>query len=74
MKALILAFAVWCGAFAAAFLALITTGAGDPSIPGRIVLDFKPFCSSFVVRTDRGFTLLTWEDGILVFAEGDDVR
>jgi hypothetical protein len=74
MKALFLAFTVWCGAFAVAFLALITSGSGDPSIPGKIVLDFKPFCSSFVVQTERGFALLTWEDGILVFAEGDNVR
>ncbi|WP_046865915.1 hypothetical protein [Microvirga massiliensis] len=73
MKALILSSAVWGGAFGAAFVGLVLSGSSDPSIAGTIVLDFKPFCSSFVVRTEREFVLLTWEDGILVFAEGDHV-
>jgi hypothetical protein len=74
MKALSLAISIWCGAFGAVLLALITTGSGDPNIIGLIVLDYKPFCSSFIVQTLRGFAFLTWEDGILVFAEGDTVR
>jgi hypothetical protein len=74
MTALFLAFSVWCGAFAATFLTLVANGSGDPRVSGKIVLDYKPFCSSFVVRTERGFVLLTWEDGILIFAEGDTVK
>jgi hypothetical protein len=73
MKALSLAISIWCGAFGAVLLALITTGSGDPNFTGMIVLDYKPFCSSFVVSTERGFSTLVWQDGILVFAEGDAV-
>jgi hypothetical protein len=49
------------------------TGGSDASIQGQIVLEHSPFCASFVVQTDRGFSILDWDEGILVFAKGDEV-
>jgi hypothetical protein len=66
-----LAFGIWCLVFVAALLGLITTGPGNPRFTGTIVHDFKPFCQSFVVQTERGFVILEWEDGYLFIGEGD---
>ena len=44
-----------------------------PRFTGTVVFDFKPFCQSFVVQTERGFVLLEWEDGTLFFGEGDSL-
>jgi hypothetical protein len=71
MTKLLLAFGIWCLVFVAALLGLITTGPGNPRFTGTIVHDFKPFCQSFVVQTERGFVVLEWEDGTLFFGEGD---
>jgi hypothetical protein len=70
----LLVFGLWCVGFAFALLGLIVIGPGNPRFTGTIVLDFKPFCQSFVVQTDRGFVILEWEDGTLFFGEGDAVR
>jgi hypothetical protein len=69
----LLAFGLWCIAFVLAIVGLIITGPGNPRFTGTVVLDFKPFCQSFVVQTERGFVLLEWEDGTLVFGEGDSL-
>jgi hypothetical protein len=68
-----LAFGLWCVVFTLAIMGLLTSGAGNPDFTGTIVLDYKPFCQSFVVQTERGFMLLLWEDGTLFFGEGDTV-
>jgi hypothetical protein len=73
MRPLVLAFSVWCMGFAAALLGLLTGGSGSASLLGKIVLDYKPFCESFVVETDRRFVTLEWEDGVRVFATGDAI-
>jgi len=73
MTKLLLALGVWCIAFVAAIMGLITTGPGNPRFTGTVVLDFKPFCPRFVVQTERGFVLLEWEDGTLFFGEGDSL-
>jgi hypothetical protein len=73
MTKLLLAFGLWCVAFAFALVGLITTGPGRSNFTGTVVLDFKPFCQSFVVQTERGFVLLEWEDGTLFFGEGDSL-
>jgi len=71
MTKLLLAVGFWGLAFVVALVGLITTGPGNPRFTGTIVHDFKPFCQSFVVRTERGFVILEWEDGTLFFGEGD---
>jgi len=71
MTKLLLAVGFWGLAFVAALLGLITTGPGNPRFTGTIVYDFKPYCQSFVVQTERGFVILEWEDGTLFFGEGD---
>jgi len=73
MRPLFLAFGVWCTGFLAAILGLYTAGGADSAVLGTIVAEYTPFCESFVVETERGFVILEWEDGILVFAEGDEV-
>jgi hypothetical protein len=73
MTKLLLAFGLWCVAFAFAVVGLITTGPGRPNFTGTVVLDFKPFCQTFVVQTEQGFVLLEWEDGTLFFGEGDSL-
>ena len=67
----LVAFGIWCIVFGLALVGLIVTGPGNPNFTGTIVLDFKPFCQSFVVQTERGFVILEWEDGTLFFGEGD---
>lgn len=67
----LVAFGIWCIVFGLALVGLIVTGPGNPNFTGTIVLDFKPFCQSFVVQTEQGFVLLEWEDGTLFFGEGD---
>jgi hypothetical protein len=69
----LLAFGLWCVAFVVGVVGLITTGPGNPRFTGTVVFDFKPFCQSFVVQTERGFVLLEWEDGTLFFGEGDSL-
>ncbi|MBQ0819674.1 hypothetical protein KBI52_05500 [Microvirga sp. HBU67558] len=69
----LLAVGFWCVAFFLAIVGLITTGPGNPRFTGTVVFDFKPFCQSFVVQTDKGFVLLEWEDGTLFFGEGDSI-
>ena len=69
----LLIFGLWCVGFAFAILGLIIIGPGNPRFTGTIVLDFKPFCQSFVVQTERGFVILEWEDGTLFFGEGDSL-
>lgn len=69
----LLIFGLWCVGFAFAILGLIIIGPGNPRFTGTIVLDFKPFCQSFVVQTERGFVILEWEDGTQFFGEGDAV-
>jgi hypothetical protein len=71
MAKLLLAFGVWCIIFVLVIVGLIVTGPGNPRYTGTVVLDFKPFCQSFVVQTERGFVMLEWEDGTLFFGEGD---
>ncbi len=71
MTKLLLAFGLWCLAFVLALVGLITTGPGNPRFTGTVIFDFKPFCQRFVVQTDKGFVLLEWEDGTLIFGEGD---
>jgi hypothetical protein len=71
MIKVLLALGIWGTVFVLAFLGLITTGPGNPRFTGTIVHDFKPFCQSFVVQTERGFVILEWEDGTLFFGEGD---
>jgi hypothetical protein len=73
MTKLLLAFGLWCIAFALALVGLITTGPGRSNFTGTVVLDFKPFCQSFVVQTEQGFVVLEWEDGTLFFGEGDSL-
>jgi len=43
-------------------------------IEGEIALTDTPFCGSFVVETDQGFSLLRWRGEMEIFAEGDRVR
>jgi hypothetical protein len=69
----LLAVGLWCVAFLIGVVGLITTGPGNPRFTGTVVPDFKPFCQSFVVQTDKGFVLLEWEDGTLFFGEGDSL-
>lgn len=69
----LLAVGLWCVAFLVGVVGLITTGPGRPDFTGTVVFDFKPFCQSFVVQTDKGFVLLEWEDGTLFFGEGDSL-
>ena len=69
----LVAFGIWCIVFGLALVGLIVTGPGNPNFTGTIVLDFKPFCQSFVVQTERGFVILAWEDGTLFFGEGDAI-
>ena len=69
MTKLFLAFGLWCIAFALALVGLITTGPGRSNFTGTVVLDFKPFCQTFVVQTEQGFVVLEWEDGTLFFGE-----
>jgi hypothetical protein len=69
----LLALGLWCVAFVVGVVGLITTGPGNPRFTGTVVFDFKPFCQSFVVQTERGFVLLEWEDGTLFFGEGDSL-
>jgi hypothetical protein len=71
MIKLLLACGIWCAVFVIALMGLIITDPGNPRFTGTIVHDFKPFCQSFVVQTEHGFVILEWEDGILVFGEGD---
>lgn len=71
MTKLLIAVGLWCIAFVLALVGLITTGPGNPRFTGTVILDFKPFCQLFVVQTDKGFVLLEWEDGTLIFGEGD---
>jgi hypothetical protein len=73
MTKLLLAFGLWCIAFALAVVGLITTGPGRSNFTGTVVLDFKPFCQNFVVQTEQGFVVLEWEDGTLFFGEGDSL-
>jgi len=73
MTKLLFAFGLWCVAFFFAIVGLITTGPGRPDFTGTVVLDFKPFCQTFVVQTEQGFVLLEWEDGTLFFGEGDSL-
>jgi hypothetical protein len=69
----LLALGLWCVAFVIGVVGLITTGPGNSHFTGTVVFDFKPFCQSFVVQTERGFVLLEWEDGTLFFGEGDSL-
>jgi hypothetical protein len=69
----LLAFGLWCVAFVVGIVGLLATDPGNPRFTGTVVLDFKPFCQSFVVQTERGFVLLEWEDGTLFFGEGDSL-
>ncbi|MGF9764210.1 hypothetical protein AAII07_54825 [Microvirga sp. 0TCS3.31] len=73
MTKVLLAFGLWCLAFVVALVGLITTGPGNPRITGTVVLDFKPFCQTFIVQTEHGFVVLEWEDGTLFFGEGDSL-
>jgi hypothetical protein len=73
MKALILVFGVWPAFMAASFGGLLMTGREDADLHGEIILEQRPFCESFVVQADQGFSLLDWDDGLLVFAKGDRV-
>jgi len=73
MTKLLFGFGFWCIAFGLAVVGLITTGPGNPGFTGTVVFDFKPFCQHFIVQTERGFVLLEWEDGTLVFGEGDSL-
>jgi hypothetical protein len=73
MPPLLIALGVWCAAFAAALGGLLTRTSGDVAISGEIVVDHKPFCQSFIVRTESGFVVMEWWDGILVFGEGDRI-
>ena len=71
MKKPLLVFGAWAVAFVVALIGLIIAGPSNPRFTGTIVLDFKPFCQTFVVQTERGFVLFMWEDGTLFFGEGD---
>lgn len=73
MTKVLLGFSLWCLAFVLALVGLITTGPGNPRITGTVVLDFKPFCQTFIVQTEHGFVVLEWEDGTLFFGEGDSL-
>ncbi|WP_457094441.1 hypothetical protein [Microvirga sp. P5_D2] len=73
MTKLFLGFGIWCVAFVLTIVGIITSGPGNPRFTGTVVFDFKPFCQSFVVQTERGFVLLEWEDGTLFFGEGDSL-
>lgn len=67
----LLILAAWCLGFASALLGLTLVDPRAPKLTGTVVLDFKPFCQDFVVRTEQGFVVLLWEDGTLFFGEGD---
>ena len=67
----LLILAAWCLGFASALIGLAFTDPHAPELTGTVVLDFKPFCQNFVVRTEQGFVILLWEDGTLFFGEGD---
>lgn len=73
MTKLLFAFGLWCVAFVVGVVGLITTGPGDAGFASTVVLDFKPFCQSFVVQIERGFVLLEWDDGTLFFDKGDSL-
>jgi hypothetical protein len=73
MRPLILACGIWSFGLIVVFLGLITSEPGDPDLMGRIILDHKPFCESFVVQTERGFVILDWEDGHLTFGASDTI-
>jgi len=73
MLQLLTALGVWCVAFAAALAGLLFRSSGEVAVAGEIVVDHKPFCQTFIVRTERGFVVMDWWDGILVFGEGDRV-
>ena len=40
---------------------------------GEVALDDWPHCNFLVVRTQRGFSLATWQSGLWTFGEGDRV-
>lgn len=67
----LLILAAWCLGFASALLGLTLVDRRAPKLTGTVVLDFKPFCQDFVVKTEKGFVVLLWEDGTLFFGEGD---
>ena len=69
----LLILSAWCLGFASALLGLTLTDPHTPSLTGTVVLDFKPFCQNFIVRTEQGFAILLWEDGTVFFGEGDMV-
>ena len=46
------------------------SGPADVTL-GVVALTDSPFCEFFVVKTDRGFSLLDWRGGLYVFSEGD---
>ena len=71
MTKLLLLLVAWCIGFASALLGLTLIDQGAPKLTGTVVLDFKPFCQNFVVKTEQGFVVLLWEDGTLFFGEGD---
>jgi len=55
-------------------LRMAATAEEASSIRGEVALEYSPFCSFFVVRTQRGFSLLSWRGGLEVFSEGDLVE
>jgi hypothetical protein len=55
-------------------LLLLVQPCDEEPATGVVALDYSPFCEFFIVATDRGFSLLHWEGGLYVFAEGDQVR
>jgi len=67
----LLLLAAWCIGFASALLGLTLIDQRDTKLTGTVVLDFKPFCQNFVVKTEQGFVVLLWEDGTMFFGEGD---
>lgn len=67
----LLVLAAWCLGFATALVGLTLTDRRASKLTGTVVLDFKPFCQDFVVKTEEGFAILLWEDGTLFFGEGD---
>jgi hypothetical protein len=69
----IMLLCIWGLVFMLAFLGLVRSGPGRGKFSGTIVLDYKPFCQTFVVQTEKGFVILDWEDGPLFFGEGDAV-
>jgi hypothetical protein len=71
MQALILACGLWCIAFTAAVLGLISMEPSASDLMGQVVYDDRPFCQSFVVQTDRGFAILDGKDVHLAVGETD---